>query len=525
MALALLALLLAGCVDTTTEQLGGGWQLRTRRSMIPEAGGHHAELLRERRWARDVVVANEVGVTRWLGDDCVVYLAGDFYVACGDREPVRVFPFDAQHPDPMGETGFFIREVMPDGADLREHTRLLISYAEVRRRAKLQPPLERNWEKAPRCDGDVVNAIPCGDAAVRRVLSAGRTPAHDSDGRSALHDAVLWDADPAIVELLLRAGGDVNVTDREGRTPLMLAAGRRDARLLRFLLSQDGVAVNAQDRDGRTALMFGALAESDDAAATAVQLLLAHGASAATVDRSGWSAMRYASIRGTNGAVQLLRDVTPEPQRSAALRTDLLRRAADALIEVIGQHDLAAIERLVAGGADLNVSGSKGDSPLMAAMETSDPNVVAALLRLGARADKPGRRGVTPLMRAAMFPEQVGIAMMLARSVAAVDAQDDHGATALIYALRYAQEELATLLLARGANVNARDWYAKETPLLLAAEHGLTEIAKTLLAAGADPRIVDRYGMNALDRVILMEPNPRLEQTLREHGVRQAFGR
>jgi ankyrin repeat protein len=56
-----------------------------------------------------------------------------------------------------------------------------------------------------------------------------------------------------IVRALLAKGGDVNGTDRHGRTPLMLAADNGELAVAR-LLTDMGASVNAADDRGRTAL-------------------------------------------------------------------------------------------------------------------------------------------------------------------------------------------------------------------------------------------------------------------------------
>ena len=56
------------------------------------------------------------------------------------------------------------------------------------------------------------------------------------------------------VQALLAQGADVNNTDNEGRTALMVAALRGHTEIVQSLLEQGG-DVNAKDNNGRTALM------------------------------------------------------------------------------------------------------------------------------------------------------------------------------------------------------------------------------------------------------------------------------
>jgi hypothetical protein len=113
----------------------------------------------------------------------------------------------------------------------------------------------------------------------------------------------------------------------------------------------------------------------------------------------------------------------------------------------------------------------------------------------------------------------------MARTTSDVNVVDDDGASALLYALRYGQNGVVDVLLERGANPNVVDRTNRETPLLVACANGNIALVRRLLDRGASAAAIDQYGMNALDRAILMTPNPQLEALLRARGVKEAFGR
>jgi hypothetical protein len=87
---------LPGCVSTRDENLGGKWFIRWETSQIPESGGVHPYLHR-----RTTFGSRRVGENTWryryLGNDCVLYVAGTpqgggLMAACGDRNPVVIAP-------------------------------------------------------------------------------------------------------------------------------------------------------------------------------------------------------------------------------------------------------------------------------------------------------------------------------------------------------------------------------------------------------------------------------------------------
>jgi hypothetical protein len=91
-----LVALSAGCVRTEDKPLGGKWFIRWEFSQIPESGGVHPYLHRRTGFISKRVEENTWRY-RYLGDDCVLYVAGnsnrgELMAACGDRRPVVIAP-------------------------------------------------------------------------------------------------------------------------------------------------------------------------------------------------------------------------------------------------------------------------------------------------------------------------------------------------------------------------------------------------------------------------------------------------
>jgi ankyrin repeat protein len=61
--------------------------------------------------------------------------------------------------------------------------------------------------------------------------------------------------DETALALLLEFGADVNLTDKQGRTPLMKAASTRKSRVVRILI-ENGADIFATDYTGRDALQY-----------------------------------------------------------------------------------------------------------------------------------------------------------------------------------------------------------------------------------------------------------------------------
>ena len=142
----------------------------------------------------------------------------------------------------------------------------------------------------------LIRAVERGSLAdVVACLAAGaRAAAVDQDGWSALHSAACGE-DPAIAEVLLRAGAAVDGRTAAGHSPLHLAADNGRS-CCRVLLSA-GADVNAATNDGMTSLHRAAWAGELDCAA----LLLAAGADA----RRRWFRHTPADVAADRGHVAL----------------------------------------------------------------------------------------------------------------------------------------------------------------------------------------------------------------------------
>jgi ankyrin repeat protein len=103
--------------------------------------------------------------------------------------------------------------------------------------------------------------------------------------------------------------------------------------------------------------------------------------------------------------------------------------------------------------------------------------------------------GYTALHYAAMFDNTEMIAALV-KAGARVDALDRLGNTPLLLAAVHRSNAAARRLIAAGADVNAQN-HDGMTPLMAAAEHGDLTLVRFLLAHGADPRQHDYTGRSA----------------------------
>lgn len=135
---------------------------------------------------------------------------------------------------------------------------------------------------------------------ITTLLKAGAKLEYtDPSGSTALFDAVGNDNIPAIIQVLVDAGANVNVKETtQGMTPLMLATSLGKYPEILSILIKAGANVNAADKDGNTPLMFDAgLGDNPKM----IEILLAASADATLKNVNGYTVLDFADFAAKKG--------------------------------------------------------------------------------------------------------------------------------------------------------------------------------------------------------------------------------
>ncbi len=154
--------------------------------------------------------------------------------------------------------------------------------------------------------------------------------------------------DAAEVAQLVKRGMDVNSTDPNGNTLLILATREGQPKVVAELLKQRGIKLNARNSAGDSALMLASLRGLTD---IAHQLLEA----GAAFDHSGWNPLLYAAFEGRLSIVSLLLEKGANPNVLAPNQTTPLMFAARN-----GHEDV--VRALLKAGANIDWKNDQNES-------------------------------------------------------------------------------------------------------------------------------------------------------------------
>jgi ankyrin repeat protein len=167
------------------------------------------------------------------------------------------------------------------------------------------------------------------------------------------------------------------------------------------------------------------------------------------------------------GAAVLLAVAIADGQRASASGT---------LFDAIRRADMAEVNALVTGGADVKAADQTGATPLMYAALYAGPDCLKLLIDHGAPVNAVNRYGATALMWAAS--QSANVKLLVERG-AQVNARASDGVTPLVAAARFNNAEAMRILLAAGADTNSQE---TRTNLLTAAYFAPTPGIRNVLA-------------------------------------------
>lgn len=350
----------------------------------------------------------------------------------------------------------------------------------------------------------------------RLLLLAGANPDHLTNffGDAPLLCIVAHEGISGMVNLLLEFGADVEKSNNQGCTALILAAIKGHYEIVQQLVAS-GSSLGQTDTQKRCALVHAAL----NGHSHVVKYLLAcdwlphETRNDSSLLNSSKQALVSAASRGHSSIVEELLLTMPELDIDAI---DYITGESSLTIASSNGHtDTLSI--LLSRGANHDSKNRKGMTALLLAVKEGHWNIVERLIQCGADLEQKDVNCRNSLMISAE-EGHVGIMELLLNKGADHRVVDKDGLSPLSWACLRGKLLAAKSLLEHNADIHHQDNHQR-TPLDLAAYQGTGELVQLLLENGAQIEHVDEKGMRPIDRAIACR-NIKVVQVFLKHGAK-----
>ena len=149
------------------------------------------------------------------------------------------------------------------------------------------------------------------------------------------------------------------------------------------------------------------------------------------------------------------------------------------------------VELLESGDFDINEKDSDGETAVLKAARAGRLRLVEKLIAFGANLEISDKEGWTPLHWAAQEGCMSLVGVLLDRCPILINTRDKRGLSALHVAAWQGDAEMVSRLLSEGADFKEVTFWG-ETPLHHATYFGHEKVCEILLKAGSDPNVDDK---------------------------------
>ena len=345
--------------------------------------------------------------------------------------------------------------------------------------------------------------------AINILLSAGADPnIADDASDTCLRHAVRKDCSKEVLETIIKHGTDVNATNNNNQSALMIACYTGNIDAINVLLRAEADP-NIIDKISGPALRIACYRGDIDA----INVLLHAGADPNITDGDGDTSIHHA-VRGSCSTEALETIINHDVDVNITNKNN-----RTALMKACTMRNTNAINVLLRAGADPNITDNDGNTSLHHAVEGGcSKDVLETIINHGGDVNATNKNNRTSLMIACYKRNIDSISVLL---FAATDSNfsDVICDTCLHKAVRAGCNiQALQVIIDHCADVNAVN-NEGATALLVACDTGQKESVNVLLRAGADTTIADVSGDTCLHKVLNREFGNETLQILIDHGA------
>lgn len=296
-------------------------------------------------------------------------------------------------------------------------------------------------------------------------------------------DAVL-NSDISKLKELIKNGVDINLTDFDGNTGLLIACQYNKYELAKFFLD-NGIKRNHFNNRDRTSIMetimneaseedrlqliklllknreelkskFNSISEPFFFAISSksfeiADFLLSKGLDVNNLIANDEFAITYLYYAITQSDTLMFDYIFIKKNINLNAVSSVKIKNITALLMACDDNNEYFAEKLINAGADLEIQNSAGTTPIIFAAKNNNQNIVKMLLQKKANINHANSGGQTALMLASMYGH-LEMAKLLVESGADINLNDVNGYNALQYAKQSGNKELQDYLIAKGIN-------------------------------------------------------------------------
>ena len=336
-----------------------------------------------------------------------------------------------------------------------------------------------------------------------RLFEHTNVDAKNSSGTTALMLAARFSNSSAVIKCLVSLRAEVNLQNRYGLSPLIIAARHAPALVEDLLLA--GADPNLQSEDGWTALIFGLRARQST---KTIMTLISAKTDVSVQAKGGWTAFMFA-LRFSYPP-EILEALTPT-KNGVSLRIG--NDSTALMLALRYSHSTEVIKTLISAKGDIHAQNSVGWNVLMMAIRYSrSTSTIRSLFLTERNVATRTNSGWTALMFALRFNGSAEIIKLLIPK-SDLSARQDGGWTALMVAANNNRSSrIVQSLISNKAGVNSQNEDG-ETALMIAARDA-PALIENLISNGADVTVRDKTGRTAL--MYAVERNDQKENLGRE---------